>query len=353
MRNLIALVFALLIVASTSAGFTDSDLLAEAENLPVGQSRILIDGDNITFLYRAIITDLDAVVADYGMTGEMRLIDTTTNLWASTHNIPNLDEAILSYRFTELKNRRVVLRSEFEFWRGENAPPVPPQSHPLRGFVREFRFESLAMDETRFLTIYFPPDYDISQTYPVIYSTSGQNIAGYLPYLDQLIVSGEIPPVLLIAAHYVNHMDEYIPAYYFERFEQHREFFVQELRLWAETNLGASSLREERAVFGGGTGGVFATVVAVLHSDIYGIAFPFYIAMDESYQYQQKDIDPTQRLYFTSGTIAYEHTRVTHAVYERFSEAGAQVIYHERIAGSDVNVWQEEFYHAVLWAFGE
>ena len=75
------------------------------------------------------------------------------------------------------------------------------------------------------------------------------------------IEAGLVPHVLVVAAHSAGFRHgnlralEYLPGFDDDRFDRHQRFFVDELAAWAEAELGASTDRSGRAVFGCSDGG--------------------------------------------------------------------------------------------------
>jgi enterochelin esterase-like enzyme len=355
------LLFLLLLLASTVSANTSranclncADLLEEAENLLGGEWLLIIDGEDITFLYRAIHSDIDSVFLCCGIQSNLILMDEDSLLWALTYHVPRLDEAIIGYSFWESRDDEIISQTVYQVWRGENAPPAPPKSNPLQGRVQDRKLDSEALNERRDLTIYYPPDYDSSQTYPVMYLADGQAVWDFSTRIEVLILAGDIPPMLLVGVHSGDYRaEEYLPSMRSVRFAQHEEFFTRELRLWAEETLGASPEASQRMVYGHSNGGTFAAAMALQHPDIYGIAFPFSVSQSPFDSYPDAEIDPNLRLYFTAGTIETGFFENTRELSETFAESGANSHFSERVAGHDFIMWGEELYHAVNWAFNE
>jgi enterochelin esterase-like enzyme len=326
---------------------------AETAHLAGGESLVLTENEDIIFLYRASYRDIDSVWMCCGIQGYLTLLDSESQVWGMRYPVPRLDEAIIGYSFSEQKQHETLFFADYKVWRGANAPSAPAYAHPLRGYLSESRFMGIALNEVRGIMTYFPPDYDESQSYPVIYSADGQSVVWYAPYLEALIVAGEIPATLMIGTYSSDfRAEEYLPNLNRERFAYHERFFTEEVRHWAENHLGASRRREERAVFGFSNGGVFAAAMALAHPELYGIAFPFSAGMNIFEAYPDTEIEPEQKLYFAAGSLEEDFLQNTRSLSERFAEGGANVVFRERVAGHDFYMWQEEFYYAVKWAFG-
>jgi enterochelin esterase-like enzyme len=331
-----------------------AELLEEAENLAGGEWLLIIDGEDISFLYRTLHRDTDKVFLCCGIQDYLNLLDEDTALWGLTVHVPRLDEAIIGYSFWEEKRGEFLSQSEYQIWRGENASPAPPKSDPVQGTIENRSIESEALNERRDLTIYTPPYHDSTETYPVIYLADGQSVWEFAKTIEALILAGDVPPMLLVGVHSGEYRaEEYVPSMRSIRFGQHEEFFTREVRLWAEETLGASTEASQRAVYGHSNGGTFAVAMALLHPELYGIAFPFSVSQNPFDTLTEAEIDPDLRLYFTAGTIETEFFENTQQLSETFAEAGAESHFSERVAGHDFIMWGEELYHAVNWAFGE
>jgi enterochelin esterase-like enzyme len=360
MSRLIILFLLLLLAGTVSANTSPAnclnceDLLEEAENLVGGEWLLIIEGEDMTFLYRAQRDDSDIVRLCCGIQELMVLLDEDSSLWGLSYHVPRLDEAIIGYGFWEQKNNKIVAYTEYQHWRGENAPVAPPYPLILQGRVQDMIFESSSLGENRGITVYYPPNYSINQTYPVIYLADGVSVWEFAGRVEQLILDGDVAPMLLVGVHSgIYRAEEYLPAWRSARFAQHEIFFTQEVRLWAEEALGASTEASQRAVYGHSNGGVFAAAMALRHPDIYGIAFPFSAGMNPIDSFPEAEIDPDLRLYFTAGTLESGFFNNTRQLSEIFAEAGAEAIFSERVAGHESYMWGEELYHAVKWAFGE
>lgn len=139
------------------------------------------------------------------------------------------------------------------------------------------------------------------------------------------------------------------------RFLAHERFVLDELMPWAERTLGASARREERAAFGFSNGGVGAAFQGVRHPDVFGAALSFscgacsVAAPDEP---ASAGARPTARFYFLAGRLEPRFLHATRAAAERLRGAGYEAPMHERVAGHDSIMWNEQFGDAVRWAFG-
>jgi enterochelin esterase-like enzyme len=241
-------------------------------------------------------------------------------------------------------------------WRGSEAPPEVGQSDPLLGEIRTAQVESEALDETRDLSVYLPPDYDPEQTYLVIYMADGQSLPQFAPFLEPLIAAGDLPPILIIGVHssfgspgHDLRAEDYIPTMNPDRFAAHERFFTVEVRRYAETEFGAAADRAQRVVFGYSNGGVFAAAMGLRHPELYAHILAFSPGVLPGSP--REDSDLVADYYLVSGTLEPNFYRNTLTLKNSLENLGAVTEFKGRVAGHDQIMWQEEFPGAVRWAF--
>ena len=328
----------------------DYDLNTLRERL--GESRYAVwqEDDMLTFVYRGRGRYVQLVAALYERMEQVG----DSNIWALTFRIEHVTQAIVTYGFAIDGN---YPRQTF-VWRGEDAPPEPPISRPVQGRTISYYRRSVALNEIRGITLYFPPNYNASQRYPVVYLADGQSVLGLAPYLEPHILDGSLPPTLLVGVHSAmssNGNDiraqEYLPSVNPQRFAAHEQFFTQEVRLWAEAKWGASTNPAERAVFGFSNGGVFATAMGIAHPELYYAAIPFSPGLNPLDTWTDAEVCPDVRYYFVAGTLELGFHQNTVRLHNRIVEEGATVHFHDRVMGHDFLLWQEGFGEAVRWSF--
>src|SRR5262249_27568371 len=126
-------------------------------------------------------------------------------------------------------------------WRGPQAPPGPERTELFKGEVKTLDFESKALGGKRAIRGYLPPGHDRTKSYPVIYSTDGNDGSNIL---EPLITSGKVPPLIVVAASSGNYLGdrdaaydpkkdlrsmEYLSGEDAGRYAQHETFFCVEL----------------------------------------------------------------------------------------------------------------------------
>lgn len=313
------------------------------------------DGDHLTFVYRG---EAEAVDLIGGLQLPMwRVAD--SDVWAVTVRVRDLYRAALSYGFAPRASAvspdtGTRLLPPTRAWRGPAAPPPPPAAATLRGALRGYEIDSRHLAERRRVVVYVPPGYNPGGGLPAVYLADGGLVRDFAPVLEPRI-GRDVPPVLLVGVEAKPdpvRQQEYLPGVARRRFEQHHRFFVEEVRAWAEAQLGAGRSRERRAVFGASNGARFAVEVGLRHPEVYGTVIAFSMAGAASVRRAaRRRAAERPRHYLVAGTLehAFHANTARHAA--ALAAAGVVHVFRERVAGHDLLLWREEFPDAVAWAF--
>lgn len=145
---------------------------------------------------------------------------------------------------------------------------------------------SECLQENRLISVYLPPDYNKSKTYPVIFATDGQLLDDeYKKSLDSLIKNGKLPGLIMIGAfsneekiegtglvyrnyEYIKDLSE--DSVLKKRFENHMCFFTQEMIKYVEQAYPISKERKDRYFYGFSNGAGFGVTMSVQHPDLMG-----------------------------------------------------------------------------------
>lgn len=193
---------------------------------------------------------------------------------------------------------------------------------------------------------------------PVVYATDGNMFAPYARRLDAAIEGGTCPPVVVVAAHAApaDHRGnfralEYLPGFDDRRFDAHQRFFIDDVPTWAEGQLGVSSERDHRAVFGCSDGGGHALATGMLHPDLFGHVLAFSTGMPPDGNTQW---DPQRHpmAHLCSGTLEGPFHQATQMWAFYLERIGARHRLTERVCGHDLIQWCEELPEALTRAFG-
>jgi enterochelin esterase-like enzyme len=131
----------------------------------------------------------------------------------------------------------------------------------------------------------------------------------------------------------------------------HEKFFLEELIPWAERAYNITKARDQRALMGYSSGGGFTAVMAALHPDVFGFAFPFSPNDSAAFDAQK----PLPALFIEAGTLEDYFLETAQVVNNLALEANpkARVELRIRVGGHDSVLWEEEFINAVRWAWGK
>ena len=160
-----------------------------------------------------------------------------------------------------------------------------------RGSVVNLRFESeilkgnpLGDPHVRDLFVYLPPGYSASdQRYPSVYCLTGFTGRGKMllndnPFtpnfaerMDKLIAGGTIRPMIAVMPNCFTYFggSQYLNSTATGRYE---DYLSQEIVAVVDANFRTVSNRNARAVMGKSSGGYGALIIALRHSDVFGLA---------------------------------------------------------------------------------
>ena len=146
-------------------------------------------------------------------------------------------------------------------------------------FFRDTLF-SKSLNENRLLTIYLPIGFNRDSIYPVIYTTDGQIInESYQKKLDSLINFKLIPKLVLIGVHshetpvkgageirnfeYMENRSSDNDTVYGMKFNQHMQFFSNEVLIYTEAKYSVSRLKKDRFFYGVSNGADYGVSLAM------------------------------------------------------------------------------------------
>jgi enterochelin esterase-like enzyme len=333
------------------------------------KSPVWADGDIATFFFRGEAERVELLAA-----GEIKALERipSSDVWTLTSTYPGLERAVISYMIAPKREPGAAERPQRapqeSVWRGPKAPPQAARAADLRGSLKTIEIESSALAAQRKLTVYFPPGFEPGRVKGVIYAADGESIERYAPFLEPLITSGKIPPVLLVGVHsggYIGgapefknydakkdmRVQEYFPGINEELFAKHETFFCSEVTSYSQREWKVSSHAKDRALFGCSNGGRFVFEMAMRHPDEFGNVLAFSvpgageIALPPS-------LKTAARFYLEVGTWEREFETYTKRLAAALERAGFQAEFRSRAGGHDEAIWREEFARALVLAFG-
>jgi enterochelin esterase-like enzyme len=150
------------------------------------------------------------------------------------------------------------------------------------------------LQENRIISVYLPPDFENDKIYPVIFATDGQLLDNiYKKSLDSMIIKGKLPKLIMIGVFsnekkvdgkfYEYRNCEYIKDFckdsiLSKRFNDHMNFFTQEMIKYVEQKYPISKERKDRYFFGTSNGAGFGITLSVLMPDLFGCYICFSMA---------------------------------------------------------------------------
>jgi enterochelin esterase-like enzyme len=354
------------IICRVVRNWTSAELQTEVGTLAASDSAFFTDGLSLVFVYRLSdrtynrVAALLPVVLSASMpeTPMQRVED--TEQWTLTLQFEGIDQAMISFYVVERGNSGDSMHPAGT-WRGENAPRPVLRNEIIDGSYTVIPFESVSLGERRNIHLYLPANYDASQHYPVVYMADGQSLEDYAPMVDYLIGHGDIPPLIVVgiaSGGFQNNVNlrgqEYVHGRNPERYERHRIFFNEEVRLWAEANYGASTERQDRVIFGISNGGLYAVAMNLHYPELYGTVFAFSAGASlgfEALEIESDKLELPLRVYGVAGTLEPIFHQSTSAFVLSYSQAGAESIFIDHVAGHEGAMWEVELNKALLWCF--
>lgn len=213
--------------------------------------------------------------------------------------------------------------------------------------------ETLDYDGGRSVTAYVPP----VAPEAIVFAGDAKLITSWAGALE----AADLPATMLIGAHCAEdetlRIREYSPgentvAFTFdpERFAAHEQFFVQDVRRWAQSRFNLALAPQRTAVFGVSASAELALAVGLRHPDIYGAV----LCASPGAGYRPPAVmpEPLPRTYLVAGTQEPFFLRNAQRWADALGDAGADVVMAKRLGSHGDAFWREEFPVMVGWAFG-
>jgi enterochelin esterase family protein len=137
------------------------------------------------------------------------------------------------------------------------------------GELIDDQLASQQMQKNFMLKVYLPPGYDSSSEYPVAYFQDGTdyiNFGNATTILDNLIHHSMIEPLIGV---FVVPNDRNVEYAFEERF-LYRDFFVEELVPYIDSNYATRATPDQRAVIGDSYGGNISAIIAFSRPEVFG-----------------------------------------------------------------------------------
>lgn len=220
-----------------------------------------------------VVARRDADQAFLGCAARGRMDRVADGLWALRLRVADLDRATIDISV------RPSPEKTFDVLRGPQAPPAMATVAELKGKLFPEVIESKYLDDPRAVLVYLPPEADPKRLYPVVYMADGNMRTDAATFIEPLILSGKLPPMILVALWPGNsrkrgedrRSEEYLEGWpggtgYFL---EHEMFLLKEVLPLIESKYGGSSDPKERVVTGFSSGAAWAISMGLRHPDIF------------------------------------------------------------------------------------
>lgn len=212
--------------------------------------------------------------------------------------------------------------------------------------------ETFDYDGGRKVTAYVPP----AVPEAIVFAGDGQLITSWAGLLE----AAELPPTMIVGAHRVDdetlRIQEYSPgestaAFAFDpgRFAAHEEFFVDDVRRWAQLRFDITLPADRTAVVGVSASAELALAMGLHHPDIYGAV----LCASPGAGYRPPALMPASlpRAYLVAGKQEPFFLENATRWADALRDAGADVVMTERCGSHGGAFWKEEFPLMLAWAF--
>ncbi len=138
-----------------------------------------------------------------------------------------------------------------------------------KGTIFDTTFTSKALNNSRVIKVYLPPDYSPTVQYPVILFHDGidyVNLAKTPVIIDRLIAMNRIRPIIAVFVPAVNRTPEYAG----NAIDAFQRFITDEVMLWVDNRFSTSRQPNMRAVAGASNGGNIALYCAMKAPQVFG-----------------------------------------------------------------------------------
>ena len=332
----------------------------------------MIDGAKVHFVYR------DAHARDVKLAGEF-------NDWSRRNNAIQMDRLAETDFFWHTLTVPAAARLEYKFivdgeWKPDPLCPnridngigeqnsffVVGEFHePLElewrdniahGRVEEFDFTSTRLRNTRRVYVYLPAAYDRDGEvrFRSFYVHDGGEYldrARMSTVLDNLIHTGEIPPLVVVMIDPVNRMREYWAD------DDYRDFLCSEFLSMIDRRYRTQPDRENRGVMGASLGGLISTYVALsqpqLFSKVAGQSSALQLDEDKLVALLDADRDLDLTFYFDVGTYEPRFIPAHERFVARLREKHWRCLYQELAGGHNWTSWRAHLKDLLVFLWGK
>lgn len=345
---------------------------ASAERLRKAERAPIVEGDEVTFVYRGKAKRVE-VVGDFTSWSPRRLVLRElagTDVKYLTMKFPR--DARVEYKFiadgewtgdplndNKLDNG-VGGFNNFFAMPAYRPSAVAEAKWEMRGTLEKLDAPAVALEGgTRRIQVYLPPAYARggSERYPVLYLQDGleyETRARAAVVADQLIAGGRVAPFIIV---FVNPVDRFKEYWANDNFAA---FMATELVPFIDARYRTRAERGARALMGASLGGVISLWTAIRHPDVFervaGQSTVFQID-DERVVTALAELEPMRqarplKFYFDVGQLE-PIWKVNRRVRVLLAGKGYRVAYREAAAGHNWTSWRDQLAEAFTRVWSE
>lgn len=344
---------------------TDYKIWSENETLKI---EVVSDADNVTFkMFQGLCINLEKV---------------SRNKFFASKNINGIDSAIFQYSIITKKRDKDSLISiiydkdsldNLLFWKGKFAKDFTEYNEILNGNLIDTIVESRYLSESRKLSIFLPENYKNDTTIPFFFITDGIVVNYYAKYVDYLITSEIIKPVIMVGVHSndnlaimdsTNNNPKYIkhfatventdyeiilrPFEYVkdgsdtERYTNHQKFFLEEVVSFVETTFEVKTEKAYRYLYGFSNGAAFCVETGLSYPDFANeiVAFSTAFLVTKNINFYKSNFPS---FYLLSGLYERSINLENEFILKKMKKHNINCTMKNLVCGHDSYVWRIEF----------
>jgi enterochelin esterase-like enzyme len=300
-----------------------------------------------------------------------------TDVWVLTLRLASIDSAIVGFHFA-VRTSGLTAPPPIEraHWRGPLAIGAPLASGVLHGRIEHDTLWSASLGTRRSISVYVPPARGSEAIAGVVYMADGQSLADYAAIIDTLVVSRQLPRLLIVGLHsnpspllpvpgkpgqYIpdGRSREYLPGVDSVQFAAHERFLLNEVMPLVTRRYRAPGPRVRQGLFGFSNGATFVAAMVLLHPDRFQRVITFSPGGGSRSFAEIHTLDALRvlrssvRAYVTGGMFEEGFRVNAEALASRFDSEGANVQLRLPIGAHDDDVWKSMLPEALRTVYGE
>lgn len=321
--------------------------------LAATKSKVWANGDTLHFVYKGLANNLSLWSLVKQPMTRLNRHTLVASIW-----FPQLHKARVNGHFIQTKPSFKFVKNVS--WTGKNALPMPPKKAQLKGTQKKHLVYSKALQANREVEVYLPPGFSKNAiSYPVVFIMDG--IGKSATYIEPLITSKQIPPVVLIGvppgnkevskkqgtdARSIEYLEAYnttfkIPLKDSLHFDKFVHFYTKELMTWADKNWRISANPVKRLMTGNSNGAGFAAYIARAYPHLFGHVIPLSFGWSPTKdKWENMNPSTKPKMYFAAGQLEPGYMKETKALAKLLKNKGYKIQETYPLAGHNHHMWQ-------------